>query len=69
MRSSFCASPRLPSRFAAWIELEFDMTNYSAEAFGALASQSNLTVLVAYAGYDDALYAFPGPPRSSLRSV
>ncbi len=51
------------------IDLEFDMTNYSAEAFGALASQSGLTVLAAYAGYDDARYAFPGLPRSSLRSV
>jgi SAM-dependent methyltransferase len=53
----------------ARVELEFDMTNYSAEAFGALASRCGLTVLAAYAGYDDALVAIPAPPRSSLRSV
>jgi SAM-dependent methyltransferase len=51
------------------VELEFDVTNYSAEAFGALASRSGLTVLAAYAGYDDALLACPKPQGPSLRSV
>jgi SAM-dependent methyltransferase len=57
------------------VELDFDMTNYSAEAFGTLASRSGLTVLAANAGYDDALigsvapFTSPEPQRSSLRSV